>query len=419
MIEFIILKAFLDFKTFKEYSHLVDEKYLKESSDELNRLYLVIKDFHEKYPDKGISSIDELEVLFFTAYPATPAKKQEAVRAICKRIQEVSVSEDSILDYFYQLRNKNFAYQLASKALEVAQGKEKIEDLNEWIRDSSPSISTESKYSSRLHSSRVLDLVEIDGNIPEGALHWRLECLNKSIGPLQRGDFGIIFARPETGKTTLVADQCSYMLSQSKLPVAWLINEERGAKVLRRIVQSHLGWTSQEIAERSDFVKDVYETDLRDKLYLVHNPNMHYRECQALFKDIQPGLIIIDQLDKVSGFQNDRHDLQLGEAYKWARRMAHEFGPVIGVSQASESAEGKRWLQMSDIADSKTSKPAEADWILGVGKTHEEALKEVRHFHIIKNKGDSFETIEAIRHGKFDVIIHPAQGRYEDLGKYE
>ncbi len=60
--------------------------------------------------------------------------------------------------------------------------------------------------------------------------------------------------------------------------------------------------------------------------------------------------------------------------------------PVIAVCQADGSGEGVKWLNMGNVANAKTSKQAEADWILGIGKTNDEGLEYMRHFCISKNK---------------------------------
>ena len=71
---------------------------------------------------------------------------------------------------------------------------------------------------------------------------------------------------------------------------------------------------------------------------------------------------------------------------------------------------------MENVANAKTAKQAEADWILGIGKTHDTALEYMRHFHLSKNKlsGDT-DTEPELRHGKADVQIKPIIARYEDV----
>ena len=73
-------------------------------------------------------------------------------------------------------------------------------------------------------------------------------------------------------------------------------------------------------------------------------------------------------------------------------------------------------LPSKSVANAKTSKQAEADWILGIGKTNDEGLEYMRHMCISKNKlvGDS-DSIPDMRHGKFDCVIKPDIARYVDV----
>lgn len=70
---------------------------------------------------------------------------------------------------------------------------------------------------------------------------------------------------------------------------------------------------------------------------------------------------------------------------------------------------------MENVANAKTAKQAEADWILGIGATHAEGFEFVRHLHLSKNKltGDE-DSDPDLRHGKCDVLIKPQIARYED-----
>lgn len=70
---------------------------------------------------------------------------------------------------------------------------------------------------------------------------------------------------------------------------------------------------------------------------------------------------------------------------------------------------------MDNVANAKTAKQAEADWILGIGKTHNESEEYQRFLSICKNKlmGDE-DTEPMLRHGHLTVKIKPDIARYED-----
>ena len=120
-------------------------------------------------------------------------------------------------------------------------------------------------------------------------------------------------------------------------------------------------------------------------------------------------------MDKIQGFSADREDLRLGHTYIWARELAKVYCPVIGVCQSDASGEGRRWLEMDNVANAKTAKQAEADWIVGIGKTHAESEETFRYLSICKNKliGDD-DSDPAMRHAKLQVKLQPEIARYLD-----
>lgn len=106
----------------------------------------------------------------------------------------------------------------------------------------------------------------------------------------------------------------------------------------------------------------------------------------------------------------------MGAIYQWARELAKEYCPVVGICQADGTAEGERWLHMGHVSNAKTAKQAEADFIVGIGKTNETGWERTRFINISKNKltGDDDSDPEA-RHARFEVLIKPEIARYEDI----
>jgi replicative DNA helicase len=76
---------------------------------------------------------------------------------------------------------------------------------------------------------------------------WRLKSLNTALGSLRMGDFGFVFARPETGKTTFLASEVTFMAEQTEGNILWFNNEEQGGKVKSRCYQATLGLTTKAI----------------------------------------------------------------------------------------------------------------------------------------------------------------------------
>jgi replicative DNA helicase len=259
----------------------------------------------------------------------------------------------------------------------------------------------------------------VDEAFKKPGLRWRLNTLNRMLGSLRKGDFGFVFARPETGKTTFLASEVTFMaeqLADDAGPILWLTNEESGKKVMIRVYQASLGVPLTTLFRDLKRAKDAYHVKTKGKILMVDNAGLSKRRVEALCEKYKPSLIVVDQLDKIKGFDNDREDLRLGAIYQWARELAKKYGPLIGICQADGTGEGQRWLTMAHVANAKTAKQAEADWILGIGKIPEAGYDTIRYLHASKNKlmGDS-DSDPTLRHGRCEVLIEADVARYKDL----
>ena len=271
------------------------------------------------------------------------------------------------------------------------------------------------------------DLSVIADRITSSGYEWRLDALNRSLGPLRTGNFVIVAARVEVGKTTFLASEVSYLAQQlpKERPVVWVNNEEESSVVFFRIVQAALGVESKTIIADSKKAMADYTTMMggnKDKIRVTKDLN-NVRDLETLFREVNPGLIIFDQLDKVDGFNkgDEREDLKLGKIYKWARELARNYGPVIAASQLSASVVDLKdppFIGMDALRGSKTDKPGEADVVITIGKYKDPKSPEeemIRTINVPKNKlpGGGGKQVESDRHGQFLVTIDPIRARYE------
>ena len=270
------------------------------------------------------------------------------------------------------------------------------------------------------------DLSVIADRISSSGYEWRLDVLNRSLGPLRTGNFVIVAARVEVGKTTFLASEVSYLAQQlpKDRPVVWVNNEEESSVVFFRIVQAAIGKESKTIIADSKTAMEEYTTLMggnKDKIRVTKDMN-HVRDLETLFREVNPGLIIFDQLDKVNGFKSEeREDITLGKIYKWARELARTYGPVIAASQLSASAVDMKdppFIGLDALRGSKTDKPGEADAVVTLGKYKEPKTPEeemIRTINVPKNKlpGGGVKHMESHRHGQFLVTIDPIRARFE------
>lgn len=329
-------------------------------------------------------------------------------------LADMSIDDLILEDALKTIKKKHLAYKLAELSLQVAEGLKETNELLNFVQN----------FEDLSHNS--LDDIIISASDlslsqrPQG-LRWRLNSLNKALGSLRKSNFGFVFARPETGKTTFVADIASYCIDQIPEnltgPVVWVNNEEDGKIVYEKVLRSYYGITDEVYQHNPKNWIENFITDTKDRFIFVDSASISKSQVEMLLRQYKPKLLIVDQIDKIKGFKTDeRNDLRLGAIYQWFREKAKEHCPVIGVCQADGSAEGKKWLTMDNVAESKTAKQAEADFIIGIGKTNTEGLSFIRHLNISKNKlpGD-IDKDETMRHGKIDVIIEPHIVRYKDI----
>lgn len=411
--ELVIIKYLLIYNNYIKYN-----KYISISKDyrEVNILYKTLHAMHVRLPETD-KTVDELEAMVLGHYPAMAKSERAQITDLCNRLRQTEVSDALAEGLVQDITSRNAARELALKAVNFSEGRLSIAELQESFGAVvSPRESPLKAKERNWVTSNLRKLYE--STVKTGGLYWPLHSLNVSLGPLRKGDFGFVFARPETGKTTFLSHIAVTMAQKAEKPIVWFNNEEQGDKVRVRTFQSTLGLTSRDLFrdEAIDENERLYVEYTGDRLRLYDDEAIHRADVEEVVEELQPALVIMDQIDKIRGFDADRPDLVYGRIYQWARELAKRYCPVIGTCQADGTGEGVKWLTMSHVAEAKTSKQAEADWILGIGKSNETGTEDVRFFNISKNKlmGDE-NTDPELRHGRFDVWIRPQVARYEDI----
>ena len=412
-----LLYLLLNKDIYNQYAKAIDSNSLKGSYPMIYKLFLALNKLHE-LTDKKENTPKDLETVFMSLYPQENLKEIEIVFTRLER-DGSSANKDLLVSYLKDSQARLVAYEVGKLAVAVADGAVAPEELKTALEAALINISDESP--AQITASYISDDLEelYNKQVKDQGLRWRLGSLNKSLGSLRKGDFGFIFARPETGKTTFLASETSFMaagLRDDQGPILWINNEEQGEKVMLRCYQAALDLTIPELAKDLHSNREKFQKLVRGKIKLFDNQSISFTEIERLTDNLRPSLVVIDQIDKVKGFDADRNDLQLGEIYIWARGLAKKYCPIIGVSQADGTGEGVKALTMSHVANAKTSKQAEADFILGIGKSHNKDEEFIRYFNISKNKlfGD-VDSDPSLKHDFWEVEIDPEHARYRDF----
>jgi len=402
-----LIKLLLNNTIYLQYSKFIYN--LIKNNKDLETLYKYIQLLQDKY-NKDIT-IEELSLFVLSN---CLDRDKEKFTLLLEELSSVENCSEILDDVLMDILRKHRAYEIALCAIDVSEGRKNYSDLllcldNLNVSEGLPDTLTEDPFISA-------SLQEIyDGSITQHGLRWRLSSLNRAIGSLRKGDFGFIFARPETGKTTFLTSEITNFAQQTKDPILWFNNEEQGSKVQLRIYQAFFGYELVQLFSNISEHEQEYIKQGMDRIKIIDSASISKTQVEKLCKKYKPALVVVDQLDKIKGFDADRDDLRLGSIYIWAREIAKQYCPVIGICQSDASGEGKKWLNMDNVANAKTAKQAEADWIIGIGKTHNDSEQYQRFLSICKNKliGDQ-DTDPLLRHGHLTVNILPEIGRYSD-----
>lgn len=409
--ELSIIKLFLEYNVWDRYK---DKLTLLDLTKDVQPVFSVLDNFHRQNAEGLSLTTNDLANLLF----ATSNKDKDYYLGVLEQLEKLEVSEATTYKLIQSILANKKLKEISLAAYDVTEGKLELDKMNNMLQDFLETTeATEEEHQFEFITDDLEELV--NGAIKQRGLRWRLGTLNQMLGSLRQGDFGFIFARPETGKTTFLASETTYMaeqLSESSGPIIWFNNEEQGSKVKLRCYQASLGLNMPQLMADLPTNRDAYLAKTGGKHKIFDAGIIHKNTVEQVCKQYKPSLIIFDQIDKIHGFTNDREDLRLGAMYNWARELAKEYCPVIAVCQADGTGEGAKWLTMANVANAKTSKQAEADWIVGIGKIHDPGYENVRYLHASKNKliGDE-DSIPDMRHGRKEVIINPSIARYEDI----
>jgi replicative DNA helicase len=409
-----LLKILCNKTTYDKYIHLINLAILDEE------ITLLIKDFnkyYEEFKKENINLCDFAIWFLQFMHPELPDKTKEVYKIILNRLEhtETEIAEQVILK-FQELDTANKIKEKLNTF-----NIEEIRDLLVKHEEITGAIDKQDDGFIDNDISRILTSTSRDHG-----LKFRLNCLQQSLGSLIKGDFGIIAAYVDTGKTTLAISEAVYMAQQIKDGrILWLNNEEFNDRVLKKIWQSALGASWSKIEKRKEdahkrFIEKMNGDVNRIKLIDIRNKSV--QDIKTIFKRNKPKLVIIDQIDKITMKSKQfwgEHD-RLKSLYGEIRSLANEYCPIIAISQAdastrwidkaSQEVKYQRYIDQSQLDGSKVGKPGEADFIITIGQDKE--YPNSRFIHVSKNKLDGID--ENYRKIKREVIFNGECSRYED-----
>ena len=223
-------------------------------------------------------------------------------------------------------------------------------------------------------------------------LDFSVPAIRWAFGGIVVGDMIVVGANPDSGKTTYLLGECSYMLPQ--LPddkvILYFSNEQSMKNMKHRLLSSVLHKRPAEIFADSVQSLKEFQDKGGDRIMIYDQSfmNMKFVEDRLRRHEGDIGLIVFDQLWKIRGISKSTNDfMQLGHQFSWARGVCKEHAPVIAVHQADGSAYNVDYHGMENLFGSRVAVQGEADAICMIGlKTDGSTLPNLRYFNVAKNK---------------------------------
>ena len=373
--------------------------------NELGDLYDVIMDSHTNY-ERDLSS-QEVREIYRVSNPTATRAKRDAVAEVLSDIEHLpNIGTDVATDVLNKMWQQEIGRNIADLGLAIMEGSpEKLHDIKSLIEKSEKGFVPEDELTPVTTDVNTL-LEHVDN---EDCWEFNIPSLSKSVRGGKAGEFMIAFARPEIGKTafyvSLVASPNGFCSQGANVHI--ITNEEPARRTMLRAVSAYTGFTEKDIYNNRSQASEKF-TEISANITMIDNVDASIEWLDKYCQENTPDILVVDQLDKINVTGTfARTDEKLRSIYTKYREICKRhnlFG--IGISQASADAEGKTNVTYAMMENSKTGKAAEADLIIGIGKSDVTDNDDKRRYLTVsKNKLTGF-------HGRVVCNLDTEMSRY-------
>ena len=384
-----IMKAMLDLSLFTRYSTVLFK--IDNLSKEMGIVLTTLKEYYDKYPECKSLSVDELRVYFYTLYPKY--KDKEMIDQFFEQIKGSKITNRELLKKaLNELAQAHMVSQIITEGISFLEEERPepgiMEKFTQKIDKFYELTGNIENAESRVCTLKVRELLEADKSL---GYDWRLKRLNEIIGPVKPGSLGHIFAQSEVGKSSLALAEATHFANQMRNTddcILFLGNEEGMKRMKLRMHIALINENRQWIAENPDKADEVYDRAGGNKIKAIEGVN-HIADVEMLINIWKPKICFIDQGTKVAVTGGDKlksHE-KLQAAYNIYRMLATKYDMcIITTGQADSASEHRKWLQLTNMSESKVGIPGELDFAIGITPGKEPGMEKIRFISVCKNK---------------------------------
>ena len=394
-MELKILQALIQGRSFWEEAKDLLLEHEKDFSPEAH--YLIGKVGEYYLADPSAKQVDR-EILCAQVVREFPsAKRSERIIGVIKSLP-TEVSSINILKELVSLKKSNLSLDLIGMLSAGTPDDSRVYELmSEYIKLNS-STQTEANIE-ELQAVKVSDLVNKSFNKENLIQLWPKQLNDAVDGGAKPGHHILVFAPTEMGKTLFVINMVAGFVAQG-LKTLYIGNEDPAADIYMRYLTRLVGQNKYKIMEHPDKAQKILDEKNYGLLTLVPLAPGNFGQISKLVDKHEAKVVILDQLRNLD-VKSDGRTQQLEKAATEARNLAKSRNVlVISVTQAGDSASGKRVLSRGDVDSSNVGIPGQVDLMIGIGATAEEEGRNLRVLSFPKNKLSG-------KHEHFVVQIDP------------
>ena len=371
-------------------------------------IYRCIEQMHDKFE----TDVTPLELFSFwksqnpTSTGAWTAEIQDVINSIGNAPE---IKDEIASDVIESLWRQSIGLDVANLGILMSEGDVSAMDRLVTLLDRVSNSYLPDDFDDRINTQDIYELLAETSN--ENRFKFNIETLSRNVYGIGRGEFGVIAAFSNVGKSALAISLCTAPegFCHQGAKVGYIINEEKSGKHKLRAMQSFVGMSRKEINFDPQAVVSRYQS-ISDKLMFVDGQTMEVQALDAFLNRHKFDVVIVDMADKIALTQqfNSGHE-RLRELYYRLRELAKKHNcALIGLSQASAEAEGKTRLTPTMLEGSKVGKVAETDILLGVGRMIDPDNPDdpTRWITVMKNKISGW-------HGTIICSLNQETSRYE------
>jgi len=382
MWEHSLIRTMCERPYFQQYSTVVRnvaDGLSNTTKDALNCIRRYFKDNPAKSHVEVGGILPHIKTIQMQGADDDEQKRLNLVCELLARVLTYNLSREEMADVKNQLASLQLAGGVQSILMKYNSGD--LEDdlgnsLAEQVENYNAMADVDNAYISVKKSVEQI----LQENDPDNGLTYPLKGLNDNLQNARPGDFIVIAAPNNVGKTALAMQFATHFGSQ--LPhggkVMYLNNEGTGDHIVLRLRQIMLNKTIPELDEmvdKGESIEDAYKKEIRgdsDKIEVVDIHGCSIAHIKQIYKKYRPDVVVIDMLDAVGGFQEAaREDIKFKQLYGWFRAQAanpqHRL-ICVGTTQVSSDGFDYAYVPKHCLESSKTAKQSQTDVLIHINE---------------------------------------------------